>query len=90
MGMGLLRKVLASRARRVCAADDPLGRRRIKRQAKTVRQMHRVRSQGRDATTSRMGGRAHWISAVPYVRLAGPLILVFGSHQFSAATQQGI
>lgn len=33
MGMGLLRKVHASRARRVRAAHDPLGRRRIKRHA---------------------------------------------------------
>jgi len=65
MGMGLLRAVPASRTRRVRAAHDPLGLRRIKRQAETVRAMFRVRPQGRDATTSRMGRRAYRISALP-------------------------
>jgi hypothetical protein len=36
MDLGLLRAMLASRARRVRAANDPVGRRRIKRQAETV------------------------------------------------------
>ena len=65
VGMGLLRKVLASRARRVCAPYDPMGRPRIKRQAQAVRAMHRVRPQGRDTTASRMGRRAYRISAIP-------------------------
>jgi hypothetical protein len=55
MDVGLLRQVLASRARSVRAAHDPMGRRRIKRQAEALRQVHRVRAQGCDAATSRMG-----------------------------------
>lgn len=64
MDVGLLRAVIASLARRIRAPHDPLGEERIKRHAQTLRAMHSVRPQGRDATASRMGRYGCWISAV--------------------------
>ncbi|MGB7173682.1 MAG: hypothetical protein WBD23_09030 [Candidatus Acidiferrales bacterium] len=43
MDVGLLRTMLASLARRVRAAHDPVGQQRIQRQAEALRQMHGLR-----------------------------------------------
>ena len=51
-------RVLASRARRFRAAHDPLGRRRIKRQAEALRHVHRCGHKG--ATLQHPG----WVDAV--------------------------
>jgi len=65
VGIGLVRTMPAPCPYGLRAVHDPLGRRRIKRQAETVRAVHRVRPQGRNATASRMGRGANRISAVP-------------------------
>jgi hypothetical protein len=56
VGLGFLRKVLASIAARFGRTSNPVGAGRIERPIASARPMHRMRSSRRNPSTSQLGG----------------------------------
>jgi hypothetical protein len=65
VGVDALWQVPAQSAVRVRRGRDPLGAKRIERQATAMRSLHRLRPQGRSDPASKLGRHQHELWAVP-------------------------